>query len=148
LTFLLTLNYAFDVSNTVVEKYFLANKYYTTAPYDHGTAGGNNYYFDLIHVDSISTSAQWVEVDRKAYGQYRSSQKYKRMKFGDGEFMILDRKETPFAKRKYYFLLQEVNGPFQAKYIEESEYPRFEEGDTFHIEKHKGFLGIGWATYR
>lgn len=147
LTFLLTLNYAFDTSNPAVEKYFLANKYYSTAPYDHGAAGGNNYYFDLIHVDSISTPAQWVEVNQKTYGQYRSSQKYKRMKFGETEFMILAKKETPFAKRQYYFLLQEANGPFQAKHIEESDYSRFEEGDTFHIEKHKGFLGVGWVTY-
>ncbi|MGF6850942.1 hypothetical protein QFZ51_006177 [Chitinophaga sp. W3I9] len=148
LTFLLAVNYTFDTSTPSVEKYFLANKYYTTAAYEYGTEGGNNYYFDLIHVDSISSHAQWVEVNQKTYGQYRSSQKYKRMKFGEEEFMILGRKETPFAKRQYYFLLQEVNGPFEAKHMEESEYSRFEEGDTFHIEEHKGFLGIGWVTYR
>lgn len=147
LTFLLVVNYAFDTSNPSVEKYFLANKYYTTAPYDHGTAGGNVYYFDLIYVDSISNPAQWVEVNQKTYGQYRSSQKYKRMKIEDAEFMILDKKETPFAKRQYYFLLQEVNGPFEAKHMEEPEYAKFEEGDTFHIEKHKGLLGVRWVTY-
>ncbi len=148
LTFLLTLNYAFDSSNPAVEKYFLANKYYASVPYDHGDAGSDQYYFDLIHVDSISNPAQWVEVNQKTYGQYRGGQQYKRMKFGDAEYMILAKKETPFAKRQYYFLMQKVNGPFQAKNISESAYAQFEEGDTFHIEKHKGFLGLGWATYR
>lgn len=149
LTFVLTLNYVFDFSNPVVEKYFLARKYYgTTMAEDGGGPGENVYYFDLIHIDSISTSAHWVAVNQQTYHCYHDSWLYKTIKFDDATFMILDKKETPFPKRQYYLLLQATNGPFQTKNITELQYARFEKGDTFHIEKHKGLLRLAWLTYR
>lgn len=149
LTFLLALNYVFDFSNPVVEKYFLARKYYgTTLAEDGGGPGEDVYYFDLIHIDSMATPAHWVEVNQQTYYRYHDSWRYKRIEFDDALFMILDRKETPFPKRQHYLLLQAINGPFQARNITELQYARFEKGDTFHIERHKGFLGLSWLTYR
>lgn len=149
LTFLLSLNYTFDFSNPVVEKYFLANKHYSTNSSDHdGAAGEDTYYFDLIHIDSISTPAQWVEVNQQTYYRYRDSWKYKRIKFDNEEFMILDKKAPPSLKLQYHFLLQKTNGPFQVKDMTELQYSRFEKGNTLHIEKHTGLLGMEWLTYR
>ena len=148
LSFLLTLNYSFDFSNPAVEKYFLANKYSVTVGSDYEGAQGEYYYFDLIHVDSISTPAYWVEVTQKTCNRYHNSWKYKMIELENETFMILDRKIHSTFKHQCSFLLQKTNGPIHKKLITEQQYAQFEEGDTFNIEKHRGLGGIEWLTYR
>jgi hypothetical protein len=145
LSFLLVLNYSFDFSTPVVEKYFLAKKY--TAVVDYEGNKGEDYYFDLIHVDSISTSADWVDVNRKSCSYYHNSWKYKTIKLGNETFMVLDKRTQSDIKHQCSFLVQKINGTIH-KRITELQYSRFEKGDTFNIEKHRGILGIEWLTYR
>lgn len=148
LSFLLALNYSFDFSNPAVEKYFLANKYSVTVGSDYDGAQGDYYYFDLIHVDSIATPVHWVEVNQKTCNHYHNSWKYRMIELENETFMILDRKIHSTFKHQCSFLLQKTNGSIQKRLITEQQYSRFEEGDTFNIEKHKGLWGIEWLTYR
>lgn len=148
LFFLVTLNYVFDLSKPVVEKYFLAKKYAVTTLAEDGGPGGDAYYFDLIHVDSVSAPAQWIEVNQKMYNSYQHSWKYKRITLDSTVFIILDKKGKSAGRPPYYFLLLKTNGPFYAKIMTEPDYARFENGDTFHVEKHRGMLGVEWLTYR
>ncbi|HEY9260179.1 hypothetical protein [Chitinophaga sp.] len=148
LTFLLTLNYVSDFSNPVIEKYLLARKYYVTAQAEDGGPGEDIFYFDLIHADSIAAPAQWMEVNQETYRRPRDNWRYKKIEFDNTTYLILDKKETTYPQHQYHLLLLEANGGFQAQHMTEPEYARYEKGDTFHIEKHKGLLGLQWLTYR
>jgi hypothetical protein len=148
-TFLLTLNYVLDASNPVVDKYLLARKYYvTTLAEDGGGAGEDIHYFDLIHIDSIATPAQWIPVNQRTYHRYHDHWKYKKIVLDSATFMILDKKETKYPEARYYLLLLEAKGPVLAQHITEQQYAMFENDDIFHIEKHSGWLGLKWLTYR
>ncbi|MRG44602.1 hypothetical protein GFS24_05730 [Chitinophaga sp. SYP-B3965] len=131
-----------------MEKYFIAKKYSATTGSDHNGDKGENFYFDLIHADSISSSTHWEEVDRKDCDYYHYNWMHKRIKSGNETFMILDKKTYSGPHHQCSFLLQKINGPVEARFMTEPEYDRFEKGDTFHIEKHKGVLGVEWLTYR
>lgn len=148
LSFLLVLNYSFDSSAPVVEKYFLANKYVVSVGSDDEGYAGEAYYFDLIHPDSISTPAYWVDIDQKTCKYYHHSWKYKMIKLENETFMILDKKTSSNLKHQCYFLLQKTNGPIHKRITTELQYAQFEKGDTFNIEKHRGLWGIEWLTYR
>ncbi|MCW3467844.1 hypothetical protein [Chitinophaga nivalis] len=149
LAFLLVLNYAFDFSSPVVAPYLLAKKYYSTSlSDDEGGPGGDRYYFDLIHPDSMATPASWVAVSQQTYYQYRDSWQYKKISIGMEEFILMDKKQTSAFNRQYYFLLLKIIGSSYEKEMTEREYARFEKGDTFYVEQHNGLLGVKWLTYR
>ena len=149
LAFLLALNYAFDFSNPAVEKYLLVKKYYvTTVAEDGGGPGEDVYYFDLIPIDSVSTPATWVGVNGQTYHRYHDNWRYKKIALDSVAFLILDKREKTYPQPQYDLLLLETNGTVLAQHMTEAQYARFEKGDTFHIEKHRGLLGLLWCTYR
>lgn len=146
-SFILVLNYSFDISNPVVEKYVLAKKYIAAVGSEQD-GYSDNYYFDLVHADSISTPAYWEAVDRKTCSYYHHNWMYKTIKLENATFMILGKKTTSDFKHQCNFLLQKINGPITTKITTALQYGQFEKGDTFNVEKHRGLLGIAWSTYR
>jgi hypothetical protein len=148
LSFILVLNYSFDSSSPVVEKYFLTKKFYSTTGSDANGDKGESFYFDLIHVDSIATSANWVSVDKKACQYYHNSWMYKEIKLENETFIVLDKKTSSNPVHQCSFLVKKINGPVDFRIITELQYSQYEKGDTFNVEKHKGLLGIAWLTYK
>lgn len=147
LSLLLVLNYSFDRSRPVLEQYLLAKKSYVTTGSDAAGDKGESFYFNLIHVDSISSSANWVAIDQKACQYYHNSWMYKTIKLENETFMVLGKKAFSNHMHQCSLLLQKINGTVQSRVITELQYAQFEKGDTFHIAKHKGLLGITWVTY-
>ncbi|SFO89595.1 hypothetical protein SAMN05428949_6897 [Chitinophaga sp. YR627] len=143
LPLLLALNYSFDYSRPSIEKYFLINKFSTTIGSD--TEGySDNYYFDLIHTDSIAKIAHWEDVDQKSCAYYRDDWMYKMIKLKNETFLISARKMPANSKLQCSFLLRRINGTVFRKVSTEQQYSHFERGDTLHVEKHRGLIGIKW----
>lgn len=147
LSLLLVLNYSFDRSRPVLDQYFLAKKFSAITGSDAAGDKGESFHFNLIHIDSISPSANWVAIDQKACQYYHNSWMYKMYKLENETYMVLDKKTYSNHMHQCSLLLQKINGPVQSRVTTELQYAQFEKGDTFSIEKHKGVLGITWMTY-
>lgn len=144
LPFLLVLNYSFDFSHPVIERYFLINKSLATTGSD--TEGySDNYYFDLIHTDSIATIAHWEDVEEKSCAYYSDNWMYKVIKLRNEIFLISGKTTPQNRKPQCSFLLRRINGPVFRKVATERQYSHFERGDTLNMEKRKGLLGIEWS---
>jgi len=149
LPFIFAINYSFYFAAPAVKNYWIADTgkhYFPPSSYDEGSY--DEFYFYLVPAESIP-KASWQKVDEIMYHDYKSvfSKKLAEARFKNYE-IIKRKKEIDHSRTpQYYFLLHEK---FKSRrfIVAEQVYYRFQKGDYFYIEKHRGLLGIEWTTYR
>jgi hypothetical protein len=150
LPFIFAINYTFYFSKPTVIKYWISgarNAYFPASSFDESSY--NEYYFYLVSADSIPKAPSWQKIDEEIYYDYKSvfSKALAETRFKNYE-IIERKKEVDHSNMpQYYFLLQEKFKSTKLT-VTDQVYYRFRKSNYFHIEKHRGLLGIGWTTYR
>jgi hypothetical protein len=157
LPFLFVINYAFDFSKPIVNRYYVIDKSeitnFTYSTEDGGTGRDVDYYLYLIDADSDVPPPMWVDITKNVHDNSNYFRINTSVTIDKETYKIFDKKkevDTMSSRAthfKYYFLLQK-NMVYKRINVEWKVYNRMKKGHYVFKEVQSGLLGINRTTYR
>jgi hypothetical protein len=155
--FLLVVNYAFDSSKPIVNRYYLIDKSeftnFTYQAEDGGTGRDADYYLYLADADLDIPPARWVDITKNVHDNSNYFRINTSVTMEKETYKIFDKKKevdtmSQGATRfKYYFLLQKEMA-YKCINVDWKVYNRMKKGHYVFKEIQSGLLGINRTTYR
>ncbi|WP_316845406.1 hypothetical protein [Pedobacter psychrodurus] len=157
LPFLLVINYAFDFSKPIVDRYYVIDKSeITNATYttEEGGIGKDiDYYLHLVNADKDISPAKWIDVTQEVEDNRNYFYLNKFVTLKKKTYKIFDKKKVIDTIRidsthfRYYFLLQDEIA-FNRYKVQSKVYNRLKTGNYVFREIQSGLLGINRITYK
>jgi len=157
LPFLLVVNYAFDSSRLIVNRYYIIDKSeitnYTFQAEDGETGRDADYYLHLIDAKLDVLPARWIDVTKNVNDNSNYFRLNTSVTIGKETYKIFDKKKEANTMSngityfRYYFLLQK-NMASQLINVDWKVYNRMKKGHYVFKEIHSGLLGISRVNYR
>lgn len=157
LPFLLIVNYAFDFSKPIVNRYYIFDKSeitnFTYQAEDGGTGRDADYYLYLVDADLDIPPARWIDVTKNVNDNSNYFRLNTSVTIEKETYKIFDKKKevdtmsSGATHFRYYFLLQK-NMAYKLINVDWKVYNRVKKGHYIFREIQGGLLGINKVTYK
>jgi len=157
LPFLLVVNYAFDSSKPIVNRYYVIDKSeitnFTYQAEDGGTGRDADYYLYLVAADLDVPPARWIDFTKNVNDNSNYFRLNTSVTIEKETYKIFDKKKevdtmsSGTTHFKYYFLLQK-NMAYKLMNVDWKVYNRAKKGHYIFREIQGGLLGINRVTYK